>query len=250
MRRLAVLLLVVVAGAVASCGDDHLRGVGDAALAPPSSSAPPVPLADARAASVDIGGWGCGPREQIGSGSWVDGDLVVTAAHVVAGSDELRVVDVDGREVPGAVVHFDPDLDVALVRTAEAVGRPIELRDTEAVAGERGVLALLRRSVVDGDLRVDPELVDVEVLRPARINTTDIYRDAQVQRAGFELEADVEPGDSGALVVLPGGGAGIVWSRSNRDDRRAWAVDLPEVVLDPQRRAQLTDPVDTGPCLD
>lgn len=229
----------------ASCGDDE---PGDLTVAADGTSGE-VPAEAAVAAAVDVGAWGCGPREHVGSGSFIDRDLVITAAHVVAGSDELRVIDGDGRELDGSVVHFDPDLDLAMIRTDQG-GHPVALRAQEAAAGERGIVALLRRDVDGGELGVDSQIVVVEVLRAARVNTTDIYRDGDVQRAGFELGADISPGDSGALVVLPGGGVGIVWSRSNRRDSRAWAVDLPAVVTDPAERAALTDPVDTGPCID
>jgi len=241
-RRGWIALPIVAAGFV-GCGDDHPRG-----LAPPVVERPPVD--DAIAAAVDLGARGCGPREHVGSGAFVDDDLVVTAAHVLAGSTTIRVIDASGGETRGDVVHFDPDLDLALVRTSRAVGDPIVLRLQEAAPGESGVIAVLRRDVEDGQLVVDAELVDVHVRRVARIDTTDIYLDRAVQRAGFELDGSVAPGDSGALVVLPGGGAGIVWARSNQMVDRAWAIDLPSVVTDRSARAALTAPVDTGPCLD
>ena len=93
------------------------------------------------------------------------------------------------------------------------------------------------------------ELLEVEVRRDVIVRTTDIYRAADVERPGVELAATLEPGDSGAMVHLPGGGAGIVWSRSTTDPDRAWVVDLPAVVLDHDERRALTTPVDTGPCL-
>lgn len=239
--RLATLATLALAG----CGDD--RPVGLTARADQGSEH--VPVDAAVAAAADIGAWGCGPREHVGSGSFLDDDLVITAAHVVAGSDDLRVIDGAGRQSEGTVVHFDPDLDLALVRTT-ATGRALPLRADPAAAGDRGVVALLRREVADDALAVDVELLDVEVIRTARVNTTDIYLDQPVQRAGFEIDAAIGPGDSGAVVVLPGGGAGIVWAQSNQRAGRAWANDLPPVVTDPEQRAALTGAVDTGPCRD
>jgi len=49
-------------------------------------------------------------------------------------------------------------------------------------------------------------------------------------------------------VHLPGGGVGIVWSRSTSTDDQAWTVDLPPELLDTASRRRLTTPVGTGPC--
>ncbi len=92
------------------------------------------------------------------------------------------------------------------------------------------------------------EVVDVEVVQRVTILTTDIYRDEQVQRPGLRVRVTVEPGDSGAMVHLPDGGVGIVWSRSTETPDQAWTVDLPEAVLQPAARRALTTPVDTGRC--
>ena len=99
-----------------------------------------------------------------------------------------------------------------------------------------------------GSIIEQTDVADVTVVREAVIRTTDIYREDPVRRDGFEVEASVDPGDSGAMVVLPGGGAGIVWARSNVNEHRAWAIDLPTDVLD-GTAATLTAPVDLGPCV-
>jgi hypothetical protein len=92
------------------------------------------------------------------------------------------------------------------------------------------------------------EVVDVDVLRRVTIVTTDIYRDAEVRRSGLHLEADLDRGDSGAMVHLADGGVGIVWSRSTATDGRAWTVDLPAELTEASARRALVRPVDTGPC--
>ena len=81
------------------------------------------------------------------------------------------------------------------------------------------------------------------------ISTTDIYLDRDVVRPGFEIEGSIDPGDSGAMVTLPGGGAGIVWARSNRNVRRAWAIDLPVGLRDGSLLTGTRAPVDVGACI-
>ena len=62
------------------------------------------------------------------------------------------------------------------------------------------------------------------MIRTVDIDTTDIYLDRNVRRAGFEVAAEIEAGDSGAVVVLPGGiAAGMIWAKSTQRNGRAWA---------------------------
>jgi hypothetical protein len=92
------------------------------------------------------------------------------------------------------------------------------------------------------------EMRAFEVLQRVTIDTTDIYRGEPVQRRGLRVALTVAPGDSGAMVHLAGGGAGIVWSRSTATRDQAWTVDLPAELLDASLRRSLSTPVDTGPC--
>lgn len=227
--------VVLVAATASQCGGDLTGGL-----------LPPVDAAHEAALGVDADG--CGPRIGLGGGSMIDEHLAVTAAHVVAGSDRIEVHDTEGRNSSAEVVSFDPDLDIAVLRVSEPVGVPIEIRSEEAAVDEIGVIAVPEREVEP----FDAEIIDVRVLRTVTIRTTDIYLDAPVERAGFEIEAAIDPGDSGSLVVLRGGGAGVVWARSNQRDGRAWAVDLPADLADPSFRARLASPdaspADVGRC--
>jgi S1-C subfamily serine protease len=188
---------------------------------------------------------GCGPRTELGTATAIGDGIVVTAAHVLAGSDEITLVDATGQTTAVDVVLFDPDLDVAALRaTTDAPPQtltPAPLRAERGAAGETGVVALVAD---DGSI----DLHDVDVAQRVTIRTTDITRQRGVERLGLRIDAAIEPGDSGAMVHLPGGGAGIVWSRSTTADGQAWTVDLPADLIDATRRRALTTPVDTGPC--
>ena len=193
------------------------------------------------ASTVRVRAEGCGPRTELGTGTSIPGGLVVTAAHVVAGADRVDIVERSGATIAAEVVLFDPDLDVAALRPSTDIANSAVLRDEVGQRGERGVVALIS---TDG-----AEPVAVEVLQRVVIRTTDIYREQPVERPGLSVDVGVEPGDSGAMVHLPGGGVGIVWSRSTETPDRVWTVDLPTELLDASTRRGLVDGVDVGPCL-
>ena len=257
----AAVIAVVVAVIAAGCSGDTSDSDASAEVVPPSDAAPtdaaPTTVepafpdtADASAAAAAIRADGCGPRLSFGAGSFVDPRHVVTAAHVVAGADTIEVVLAGGQRDEGEVVLFDPDLDVALIRTASVRGDPVALRDTTAMEDEDGVVAFVLDGPTPGGGDGQVELVGVDVVRPATVRTTDIYRDRDVTRPGFEIEGLIDVGDSGGVVVLPGGAVGVVWARSTEQEGHAWAVDLPPAVHDAAAGAPPEAAVDTGPCVE
>jgi S1-C subfamily serine protease len=222
----SVTAAVLAAGALAACGGSTNDGID------PES---------ALASAVHVEAEGCGPRIRLGMGTTISDGLVVTAAHVVGGADRVEVVDAEGNRVRADVVMFDPDLDVAAVRPRPATGSPAILRTEPVRPGDAGVVVVPRADGAD-------ELLPVTVLRSVTVRTTDIYLDAAVERPGFEIDAPIEPGDSGSMVHFADGAAGVVWARSTTRAERAWAVTLPGDLLDASRRRSLVDVVDTGPC--
>ncbi len=194
------------------------------------------------AATVRVRADGCGPRIELGTGTAIADGLVVTAAHVVAGADRIEIVDRSGVAVDADVVWFDPDLDVAALRPSTEIDNAVVLREEPGREGERGLVVVIS---AEGT----PEPLAVDVLQRVTMRTTDIYGDERVERLGLRIDVGIEPGDSGTMVHLPGGGVGVVWSRSTSDADRAWTVDLPSEFLDPSTRRSLVDPVDVGPCL-
>jgi S1-C subfamily serine protease len=193
------------------------------------------------AATMRVRADGCGPRTELGTGTVIVDGLVVTAAHVVAGAQRVEVVDRLGDTIASDVVLFDPELDVAALRPNRDVGPPVPVRAERGRQGDNGLVALI---AADGSVT----MLEVDVLQRVTIDTTDIYRGEPVRRNGLRVAVTVAPGDSGAMVHLPGGGAGIVWSRSMETSDQAWTVDLPSELLDAPLRRALGTPVDTGPC--
>ncbi len=191
-------------------------------------------------AAVGVAGLRCG-QPIAGSGVVVGGPtgpVVVTAAHVAAGLDDLEVVDQDGQGHGAEVVAFDLDSDLAALSAPTLASEPTRIRRRDDAIG---AIATVDRS---GDLGQMP----FAVRRAVRANVSDVPSGLEFSRRALELDASVSLGDSGAGLFVPGGDVvGILWANSRQHDNRAWAIDAGEI------RRLLTDitstPVTTGdPC--
>lgn len=207
----------------------------------------------ALAAAVAVRASGCRQGEALtGSGSVVADGLVVTVAHVVAGSSAVSVTDADGREHTAAVVGLDTVNDLAVLAVDGLDADPLSLGTL--AAGDRAVFV-----VHDAAGRATAE--PAAVVRRADLSMADLYGQGTHVRPGFELEAHVSPGDSGAVLVGDDGRAGAVVFATSRDDaptpaptggagpgRQAWATDIS--ALTPLLDAAAPDtPVPTGACV-
>src|ERR687897_552250 len=103
--------------------------------------APPPPAAEnpailrAANATLKIESRGCG-GVLFGSGFPVAGNLVITNAHVVAGSRRHEVVTNEGARAGASVVYFDPDHDLALLSVPDLSVRPLRLATAAAKRGQ------------------------------------------------------------------------------------------------------------------
>ncbi len=159
---------------------------------------------------------GCQPGTDIGTGAFVAEGVVLTSAHTLRGVREVTVSR-DGQTVPAEVIAFDPDMDLAYLSADLEPYRTLPVDSSDVRAGDTGVAWVARTEGVVP--------LDVTVVRPIRINTEDVYVDALVQRPGFELEADIRPGDSGGPVIVDGHVIGVLWARSRSAELRAYAID-------------------------
>lgn len=175
---------------------------------------------------VSLAATGCGGRS-VASGFAVADDLVVTAAHPVAGRTQVAVTDVEGRARHGFVVVLDPALDVAVVRVPGLGADPAVLASGDAVAlaasGTPGVVASMSK---DGGLVPKPAVVT----RRVRAHIEDVYFTRRVARRALELSFDGGYGDSGAAVVNRDGlVVGMVFATSRSRDNVGYAVRAIEI---------------------
>ncbi len=175
---------------------------------------------------VSVTATGCGGRS-VASGFAVADDLVVTAAHPVAGRRQVAVTDSAGRTRNGFVVALDPTLDIAAVRVPGLGADPVVLAAGDgshlAPPGSSGVVAAAPEG---GELVAKP----ARVTRRVRANMDDIYETGRVSRRGLELSFDGGYGDSGAAVLNADDAVvGMVFATSRFREDVGYAVRAVEV---------------------
>jgi hypothetical protein len=166
---------------------------------PTPPSAPPNPQiagsAAVRRASQDVVrvlGTACGVGVE-GSGWFATPDLVVTAAHVVAGEHDT------GIEIPGTsgvhavdVAAFDPHNDIAVLRVPVRADFALPLVDPQP-----GAAVAIVGYPEDGPLQSTPSRIG----KTAVALTQDAYGNGPVSRVITALAGDIRHGDSGAPAI-------------------------------------------------
>jgi S1-C subfamily serine protease len=218
-------------------------------LTPPSPGVVTVPTSAATRALADpavystvkVLGAACG-NEQEGSGFVVGHGLVATNAHVVAGETDTQLI-LGGTPYRATTVLFDPDFDLAILRTKAPLG-PILRIDPDVVG--RGTQAAILGYPEDGPLNIGAAGVTAEVTALGK----DIYNQGAVTRGVYALDADVRPGNSGGPVVVAGGEVvGVVFSRSTVYANVGYALTSPGVLARVQMAEARQNPVSTGQCV-
>jgi S1-C subfamily serine protease len=171
--------------------------------------------ADPPSAVVGLAVTGCPPGTAHGSGIFVEPGLVLTSAHVVKGADEIAVTNGE-HSATATIIAFDPEMDLAYL-AVDPFAAPVDVADGDVERGATGTAYVFR----DGAVVALP----VVVRRPIQIHTEDIYIEGDTYRSGLELDADIRGGDSGGPVLVDGEVVGVVWARSSKFDRRAYAID-------------------------
>lgn len=197
--------------------------------------------AASRESVVKISAAGCG-RLTSGSGFVAAPDLVVTNAHVVAGVDRPVVEDGAG-DHRTTVVLFDPDMDLAVLRTGGLEGSPLPMLRSEAGRGQEGaVLGFPGGGPFAAQAGVVRDLFPDAVGR-------DIYSRDLVSRDVYQLDARVRSGNSGGPFVAPSGQVvGVVFASSLVNPQIAYSLTSSDVAGRVDQVLSATGAVDTGPC--
>ncbi len=175
-----------------------------------------------------------------GSGFLYAPGRLMTNAHVVAGVENPEV-EIGGSTVPARVVHYNPDLDVAVL-AVESGGRPVLAFDQGAVA--KDPVAILGYPQ-DGPYDVKPGRIRAE----QRLRSADIYGDGTVIREVFSVRGLVLPGNSGGPIVSSAGDVvGVVFAASVSDQDTGYALTAEQVAQSAAAGVANPDAVSTGDC--
>jgi S1-C subfamily serine protease len=165
---------------------------------PSAPVAPPDPrlahAAGVRGAApsvVRVLGMACGVGVE-GTGWVARPDLIVTAAHVVAGQSDTVVELQSGGRLPGDVVAFDRRNDIAVLRV-----RDLGLRALALASARPGTPVAVLGFPENGPFAVTPARIG----RTSTVLAEDAYGTGPVTRAITSLRGRVRHGDSGAPAV-------------------------------------------------
>jgi S1-C subfamily serine protease len=228
----------IIAGVNFPAAFSGLEPVAPSVLPLPASVNTPG-IQAAASETLKIRGLGCGGIV-FGSGFPVGPGMVLTNAHVVAGTQGTKVLNPTGQSLDARVVLFDPERDVAILYVPRLALAPIN--EASAQKGTEGAAIGYPGG---GAEKVSPAVVNGEVQAEGR----DIYGQNLVVRHILIMQADVQPGNSGGpLVDLDGNVVGVIFAASTSQPGQAYALTDAEVQPDIDKAQGRTAPVPIGPC--
>jgi S1-C subfamily serine protease len=172
-----------------------------------------------------------------GSGWAVAPEIVVTNAHVIAGSDDTTVTTQSGAQLDATPVYYEPRLDLALLRVGAALPA-LSISDERREGEDAAVLGYPENGPY--------------VLSPARIGETrttiseDSYGNGPVERTITALSGEVRSGNSGGPLVDGSGRViGTVFAATTSGPKGGFAIPAEQVREALQHTAE---EVGTGAC--
>ena len=164
-----------------------------------------------------VEGLACG-KSSIGTGVLISNGIL-TNAHVIAGTEKLEVIDVNGARSETYPISVDFETDLALLRDP-GFSQP-RLQTAEPKEKQRGSLIVGGKGFVNS--------VPVKILRLLKIVIADIYGEGKHTRSGMELSAEVISGDSGGPIInIKGQIIGLIFSRSTIQDGVSYGISSAE----------------------
>jgi S1-C subfamily serine protease len=191
-----------------------------------------------RPSVVKIEGEGCNNIVE-GSGFMAAADKVITNAHVVAGVKEPYVLDQSGRH-RASVVLFDPNLDLAILRTSGLASKPLAL-EIEKLAD--GTPTAVLGYPAGAGFTAGPGVV----LETFTAQGRNIYNEGNTERQVYSVKTDIVQGNSGGPMVNKDGEVvGVIFAKSINYDHVGYALTMDQVIA--KLNQAKNTPVSTDTC--
>lgn len=207
--------------------------IGEAALLPATPE-----VANAGQSVVRITSFGCGGVVS-GSGFAVAPDLIATDAHVIAGV-KRPIVKYGTQSYEGVPILFDANLDFAVLKVNKLKAAPLTIASNNVSTGTDVYAIGYPKSIYT----ISPGIVrnNLQIIGP------NIYGVGDISRSVYEIQTNIDDGNSGGPVVLPNGQvAGIIFSKSDTLDY-GYAVTSPSLLSEVKKAGESQNRVGTGVC--
>jgi uncharacterized membrane protein required for colicin V production len=215
-----------------------IEGIGPGPQVPVPDISTDTPALNQAAQSVlKIAGtaYQCG-QNQTGTGFVVSPGRVVTNAHVVAGVSQPVV------ELPGQVVYFDGQRDLAVIAVDGLPSTPLTL-SPDLPGGSPAAFAGYPHG---GPFQSKPATIQdiTTVLVP------DIYGNNPTPDEVYRLAGDVQPGNSGGpLLTTNGQVAGVIFAKATSDPDLGFAIPMTDLNPVAAQAPALSQAVSPGQCI-
>jgi S1-C subfamily serine protease len=220
-----------------------IEGIGPVTPVPVPNESTDTPALNQAAESVlKIAGtaFECG-QNQTGSGFVVSPGRVVTNAHVVASVSQPVVEVPDGGALPGRVVYFDSQRDIAVLAVDGLQSSPLPL-SADLPAGSPAAFAGYPHG---GPFQSKP----ASVQGISTILVPDIYGNNPSPELVYKLAGDVQPGNSGGpLLTMQGQVAGLIFAKTTTDAALGFALTMADLEPVAAQAPGLSSPVSAGQC--
>ncbi len=180
-------------------------------------------------------------RHIAGSSFVFDTELVMTNAHVVAGTDTVFVQTAQGA-MEARVVVFDPNRDLAVLYVPGLTADPLPLEESGAESGEN--------TIVLGYPGGGPYTATPSRIREVRdVTGPNIYGNQDVTREVYSLRSQIRSGNSGGPLLSQDGDVyGVIFAAAVDDPETGYAVTLDEAESVLEQGRNTTEPVSTEGC--
>lgn len=194
----------------------------------------------AKSSTVRITSFGCGGLVS-GSGFVVDPEFVATNAHVVAGV-ERPIIKYKDHSYAGKVVLFDANTDFAVIKVSGLTAKPIGLNNQE--------VTINTPVIVSGYPKGNQSIELGAIRNNTLLYGSNIYKNAEIGRQIYEVQAKVEDGSSGGPIILANGQvAGVLFAKSKTYTNYAFVLTSKSLIQEVANAEANNKAVNTGVCV-